>query len=338
MNIHILKNKITQLGLAFFLYPVVSSSFAELPARATYSTSTSHNCIGYECKRSLYPQETLDIERKNISQTQYEAIIEKHINNIQTTQTNFPGFVSTVKRKIPENLANNALHCHEAKAKKSIWDNASQRTTTLEYRHECWQLERSQKNSSSHVHQEIKRINDIIYTVKITRTATACSSAQYFLNPDKFECVANPEPEKIVSNFRDYSFLPLDDVIVNNFITIQLGDEELNFTLVDISEDLFFDVVSTVPNIDSQPVPADTSTNPIPIVEPPRADDPDPELGGTDEPGHDGEEPELAGNDEPSLDNDDEPEHEEESDHDNSPHFNDEHENEEHGDDSNEHD
>lgn len=258
MNNIILNNKTSRSLLIILFYSVVNLCFAEIPSQANYSTATSNNCKDYECKKSLYPSETIDIKRKNLSRSQFEAIIEKHINAIQTTQTTYPGFSSTVKRKIPNDLKNKALHCHKAKAQKINWNNSKQRTTTVKYRHQCWQLKTSHNKSGSHLHQKVERINDIIYTIEISRTATACSSDQYSPHPTNFECV---------DNFQRYSLLTLEQSADADFIKIELDGNELNFVLLDVTENLIPDSLSGGPEIEAI-LPDDGNNGLIPIDEP----------------------------------------------------------------------
>jgi len=298
----ILHNKISQLVLIFLSFSKISICFAQQPTLANYSTSTSHNCINYECKKSLYDQKTLDIELKNISYSQFQDTIEKHINKIQTTQTTFPGFTSNVKWKILNIFKNKALHCHKAKAQKITWSDAVTPTTTVKYRHECWQSIVSTSKSNSKPQQKIERINDIIYTIKITRTATSCSSDQYSVDSARFDCVKN------------LSLLPLDDVIKKNVITITLDNEELDFVLLETPDDYELDIGNT----GIQTVQDVTGDNPPQIDNPGLGgggvgDLPEneiPELGGNDDlpenemPELDGDN-DVAENEMPELDGDD---------------------------------
>jgi len=252
MNIQKFRIHFCQLVVVSLLITSADLCLAQQPSKASYATSTTHDCVGYECTRSLYPLDTLEIIRKDLSPAQFKNVIEKHINNIQSKQTSFPGFNTTIKSKISIGLSNKALHCHKAKPQKINWRDSSQKLIQLKYRHECWQYLVTKDNHQIHRHNSIERINDITYTVSITRTPTACASSGQTVHATKFECIAD---------YRKYSLVALDDV--KDTITITIDDEEIEFALLDDPGDITLDGSSVITIVDND-IPDDDNTDSVP--------------------------------------------------------------------------
>ncbi len=248
---------ITRIYFGLILFCFAPFASAKQPSLANYTTQTSHNCIAYECEKSLYNKNVLDITHNKISPTQYKTLIEKHINTIQTTQTIYPGFTSTVLKKVPKNLKDKALHCHKSKAQKLTWADPAQHSMVVKYHHECWQYRSTATHSDSHTHRAVERISDIVYTIKITRQASACSSALYSIHPTRFECVAISKP---LPATKTYSVLPLEAVPQLSSIKIKFDDEEFEFVLLDLSDEGDFEDTVVTPTIVA--LPEESGNNP----------------------------------------------------------------------------
>ncbi len=290
-NLNQLTPHFAQYSAIIFFCTLVPISFASTPNKANYQTSTTHNCKNYQCEKSLYNPQQLDIKRDNVIASQINSHIEKHINAIQTTDSSFPGFNSTVLKKIPKNMTDKALHCHKAKPQKISWKNPQQSSTTLQYRHQCWQYSANKNNSNKHQHKAVKRVKDVTYSITITRTAASCSSSLETAHATKFECVAK--------KFRQYSLVPLDEVVVaKNVIAIRFDSEEIEFALLGVSDDFNIDDSTDATSATEPPLaPGVVDNSPI-----------DAPLSDEDLPEHDGNDDEE--DDEHSHHDDDDEEHE----------------------------